>query len=230
MIDARGGITLGMKIGIARLRSVSAPLTLVLACTGVFALGVFGRRSDPSGALDNLLSTPVLGFLLPVLAYLVSERVCAGQRLDRSADSLARHGADRRAVVLGLLLTAALCTALSAALLALSAVFTAHTPGSLAFDVRSSVSIALLAGVVYALWFGAASLLGKRGGGRKWALILDFILGAGNSALAAPCPRAQVRNLLGGEPALGISQAHAWLALIAIGAVCALFSVTRTSE
>jgi hypothetical protein len=230
VIDARSGITLGMKVGFARMRGVAAPLTLLLACSAVFALGVIGRRSDPAQALDNLLSVPVFGFLLPVFAYLVSERVCAGQRLDHGADTLARHGADRRAAVLGLLLSAALCTALCAALLALCAVFTAHRPGSLAFDVRSSVGIALLAGAVYALWFGAASLLGKRGGGRKWALILDFIFGAGNSALAAPCPRAQLRNLLGGEPALNISQAHAWLALIAIGAVCALFSVTRTPE
>ena len=53
---------------------------------------------------------------------------------------------------------------------------------------------------MYALYFGAASLLGKRGGGRKWALIIDFVLGAGSSALAAPWPRGHVRNLLGGEP------------------------------
>ncbi len=230
MIDARGGITLGMKVGWARLRGLGAPLTLVLACSAVYALGVLGRRVDPTEAVDNLLSVPVFGFALPVLAYLISERVCGGQRLDRGVDSLARHGTDRRAAVLGLLLASALCTALTALLLTLSAVFTAHDAGSLLFDLRSSVGIAVLGGAVYALWFGAASLLGKRGGGRKWALIADFVLGAGSSALAAPCPRAHVRNLLGGDPALEISQSHAWLALIAIGAVCALISATRTPE
>ena len=230
MNDARGGLTVGMKIGVARLRGVSAPLTLLLACGAVFALAVLGRRSDPSEAVDNLLALPVFGLSLPVLAYLVSERVCGGQRLDRSVDSVARHGADRRAALLGVLLASALCTALASVLLTLTAVFTAHSAGSLLFDLRSSVGIAVLGGVVYALWFGAASLLGKRGGGRKWALIADFILGASNSALAAPCPRAHVRNLLGGTPALDISQAHAWLALIAIGAVCTLLSVSRTPE
>src|SRR3954465_3424760 len=105
------------------MRGAAAPLTLLLACSAVFALAVIGRRSEPAQAVDNLLSVPVFGFLLPVLAYLVSERVCGGQRLDRGADSLARHGADRRAAVLGLLLSAALYTALSAALLALCAVF-----------------------------------------------------------------------------------------------------------
>ena len=230
MNDARGGITVGMQVGWARLRGVSAPLTLVLACGALFALGVLGRRSDPSEAVDNLLALPVFGLSLPVVAYLVSERVCGAQRLDRSVDSVARHGADRRAAVLGILLASALCTACASLLLTLTAVITAHSAGSLLFDLRSSVGIALLAGVVYALWFGAASLLGKRGGGRKWALIADFILGASNSALATPCPRAHVRNLLGGEPALDISQAHAWLALIAIGAVCTLLSVSRTPE
>jgi hypothetical protein len=230
VIDARGGITLGMKAGFARVRGMGALLTLLLACSVVFALSVLGRRSDPADAVDNLLSVPVFGLLLPVLAYLVSERVCGGQRLDCSVETLARHGTDRRAAVLGSLLASALCSALAAALLALTAVFTAHSAGSLAFDVRSSLGIALLAGVVYALWFGAASLLGKRGGGRKWALIADFILGAGNTALAAPCPRAHVRNLLGGSAVLDISQAHAWLALIAIGVLCAALSVTRTRE
>ena len=230
MIDALRGVTLGMKVGMVRVRGLGAPLTLVLACGAVVALGVLSRRTDSAEALDHLLSVPVFGLLLPVLAYLVSERVCGGQRLDRGVDSLARHGADRRAAVLGLLLASASCTALAAALLALSAVFAAPSAGGLAFDVRSSVGIALLAGIVYALWFGAASLLGKRGAGRKWALIFDFILGATNSAVATPFPRAHVRNLLGGEPALGISQAHAWLALIAIGAVCTLLSVTRTPE
>ena len=122
MIDARGGITLGMKVGWARLRGLGAPLTLVLACSAVYALGVLGRRVDPTEAVDNLLSVPVFGFALPVLAYLISERVCGGQRLDRGVDSLARHGTDRRAAVLGLLLASALCTALTALLLTLSAV------------------------------------------------------------------------------------------------------------
>ncbi|MEO8903360.1 MAG: hypothetical protein ABI627_17710 [Polyangiaceae bacterium] len=230
MNDARGGISVGMKIGFARLRGVSAPLSVVLACGAVFALSVLGRRAEHAGALDDLLAVPVFGLALPVLAYLVSERVCGGQRLDRSVESVARHGADRRAAVLGLLLASAVFTALIALLLTLTAVFTAHGAGSLWFDLRSSAGIAVLGGVVYALWFGAASLLGKRGGGRKWALIADFILGAGNSALAAPYPRAHLRNLLGGEPVLEISQAHAWLALLAIGVVCTMLSATRTPE
>src|SRR6201986_4566416 len=85
-----------------------------------------------------------------------------------------------------------------------------------AADAARSVVIALGAGAAYAVWFGAASLVGKRGGGRKWALILDFTLGAGSSVLALPFPRGHARNLLGGEPVLDIPQWAAWVALILI--------------
>jgi hypothetical protein len=118
------------------------------------------------------------------------------------------------------------------ALLSVAALLGAHAPSaaSLGADVRASTGIALLAGAVYALYFGAASLLGKRGGGRKWALIIDFVLGAGGSALAAPWPRGHLRNLLGGEPVVDLSQANAWFALGAIGVVCVALSVLRTAE
>src|SRR6185295_18715785 len=136
---------------------------------------------------------------------------CQGQRLDRSVGGVARYGSDRRAALFGVLLASALGSALAGALITVAALLGAHAPHStsLAADLRASVGIALLAGAVYALYFGAASLLGKRGGGRKWALIVDFVLGAGASALAAPWPRGHVRNLLGGQPVIELSQASA---------------------
>jgi hypothetical protein len=145
--------------------------------------------------------------------------VCAGQRLTHSVDGVARYGTNRRAALLGLLLASALCTALASTLITIAGLLGAHAPRSTALvaDVRTSVGIALLAGAVYALYFGAASLLGKRGGGRKWALIIDFVLGAGSSALAAPWPRGHVRNLLGGAPVVELTQLSAWVALAVIG-------------
>ena len=130
------------------------------------------------------------------------------------------------------LLASALYTALASTLVTLAAVLGAHPPrsASLISDLRASVGIALIAGAVYALYFGAASLLGKRGTGRKWALIIDFVLGAGSSALAAPWPRGHVRNLLGGEPVVDLSQASAWFVLGAIGVVCVTLSVAKTAE
>ncbi|HEX7450669.1 MAG TPA: hypothetical protein VF294_00210, partial [Polyangiaceae bacterium] len=225
-------VRVGAQLAFARLRSASAAVVLTIFALAVFAAAVLERRSDAAAAPDDVLFGIAFGIALPVLAYLVSERVCDGKRLERSVDSVARYGADRRRAVLGLLLASALATALGGAFLVLVAVLGAHTPGaaSLAFDLRSSVGIALVSGFAYALCFGAASLLGKRGGGRTWALIADFAFGTGASAFAALWPRSHVKNLLGGTPALDLPQASAWLALIAIGIACLGASFVWTTE
>jgi hypothetical protein len=224
------GIAAGATIARERLRGAVVPLTLVLSASAVYALAVLERRSSGGGAADSALEGPVFGFALPVLAYLLSERVCDGQRLDESVNVVARYGTDRRAALLGVLLVSAASMALAGALLAVSALVAAHTHRDTGFasDVRTSAVIAAVSGAVYALWFGAASLYGKRGGGRKWALIIDFVLGAGSSALAAPWPRGHARNLLGGLPVLDMSQSAAWIALLAIGAASVAVSVART--
>jgi len=225
------GVRVGVALARERLRGASAPLVLLLACAALFAIAVLERRSDASNAPDDALSA-VFGIALPILAYLVSERACASQRLTRSVDDVARYGTNRRAALLGVLLASAACTAIAGALLTVVALLGAHGAHSTSFaiDLRASLGIALIAGAVYSLYFAAASLLGKRGGGRKWALVIDFLLGAGSSALAAPWPRGHVRNLLGGEPVSDLSQPSAWLALAVIGAVCVALSVARTRE
>ncbi|MEI9953407.1 MAG: hypothetical protein WDO74_31625 [Pseudomonadota bacterium] len=226
------GVRIGLALARERLRGPSAPLVLFLSCAALFAIGVLERQSDAASAPDDVLRGAVFGIALPLLAYLVSERVCAGQRLERSVDGVARYGSDRRAAVLGVLLTSALSSAFASASITVAALLGAHAPRSstLAPDLRTSLGIALIGGAVYALYFGAASLLGKRGGGRKWALVVDFLLGAGSSALAAPWPRGHLRNLLGGEPVVGLSQASAWLALAAIAIACVTLSALRTAE
>jgi hypothetical protein len=225
-------IVIGFALARERLRGPSAALVLLFTCAALFAIGVLERQSNAASAPDDALQGAVFGIALPILAYLVSERVCGGERLDRSVDGVARYGCDRRAALLGVLLASALCSALAGALITTFALLGAHTPHSatLAFDLRTSVGIALIAGPAYALYFSAASVLGKRGGGRKWALIVDLILGAGSSALAAPWPRGHVRNLLGGVPVVDLSQASAWLALGAIGVACLALSLLKTAE
>ncbi len=223
---------LGVLLARERLRGCGAPFVLLLSCAVVYALGVLERRHNAFAAADTVLTGAVFGFAIPVSSYLLSDRTCDGKKLGHSADVVARHGGDRRAVALGLLLTSALCMALGSALLSTAALLGAHAPGSSAFarDLRVSVAIALFSGEAYALFFGAASLFGKRGGGRKWALALDFIFGAGSSFLALPWPRGHVRNLLGGSPVRDFSQTSAWLALAAIGVISLTLSALRTPE
>ena len=227
---AFSGVSVGAALARERLRGAVVPFVLALSGCVVYALAVLERRGSGSGAADGALEGPVFGLALPILAYLLSERVCDAQRLDRSVDSVARYGADRRAAMLGVLLVSAAYMALGTALLTLTALLGAHSLHDANFgsDLRMSLAIAALSGAVYALWFGAASLVGKRGGGRKWALIADFVLGAGSSALAAPWPRGHARNLLGGAPVLDMSQGSAWLALVVIGVASVALSVSRT--
>ena len=225
------GVAIGMALTRARLRGVSGPLVLLL-CSGVaFALGVLARRAHADTAADDTLRVAVFGSSLPVLAYLLCDRVCAGQGLEQCVECVARYGASRRGALLGVLLGSALYMGLASALLTFCALLGAHATGpALTNDLRVSLGIAFLAGAVYVLWFSAASRLGRRGGGRKWALVLDFLLGAGASALAAPWPRGHLRNLLGGAPVLGLSQPSAWLALSVIAGVSLLLCFVATPD
>lgn len=223
---------LGVLLARERLRGYGALIVLLLSCGAVFALGVIERQRDAASAADSVLGGAVFGLALPILAYVLSERVCAGTQLSRSVDVIARYGANRRWLVLGLLLGSALAMALTAALLTAAALLGARAATSNAFlhDLRISVGIALLSGAVYALWFGMASLFGKRGGARQCALIVDFLLGASSSLLALPLPRGHVRNLLGGTPVYEFSQASAWLALGIIAVSCLTLSALRTPD
>lgn len=203
-------VRVGFALARERARGIGLPIAFALTACGVFVAGVLERRSSASTATDDVLSGVVFGLVVPVLAYLVSQRVSGGQRLDQCVEGVARYGASRRAAALGVLLFAALLSACASALLTLLALLGTRAPAA---DLRVSLGIAFAAGLGYSFWLGAASLVGKRGGGRKWALILDFVLGAGSSFVALWWPRAHVRNLLGGEPALDLSQRAAWIAL-----------------
>ena len=223
------GVRVGVLLARERLRGPSAPAVLALCAVAVFATAVIERRSNASSAADDTLTGAVFGVTLPLLAYLLSERLCLGDRLEHSVDTVARYGTNRRAALLGLLLTSAACMAFASVLLAWVGLIGAR-PSALARDLLSGSEIALVSGAAYGLWFGAASRFGKRGAGRKWALILDYLLGTGTSAIAAVCPRAHVRNLLGLEPVLGWSQASAWLALGVIGAASLVFGLRHGDE
>jgi len=219
------GVRLGFWLARERVRGVTPWLTLAWIAAALSAFAVIERVKNDGSAVDNVLEAAVFGLALPIVAYLVSERVCDGERLDRSVDLLARHGADRRSAMLGVLAASALCAAISGAALTLLAGLTVHDTIA---DLATAVPIALVAGGVYALWFGAAAQLGKHGGGRKWALILDFTFGTGSSVFALPFPRGHARNLLGGEPVLEFPQWAAWLALLVIASLSVTRGVVRS--
>jgi hypothetical protein len=100
-------------------------------------------------------------------------------------------------------------------------------PG-LGSDLSISVWIGLLAGVSYGWFLGLGACLGRRGGGRLGSLALDWFLGTGTGALAAVWPRGHLRNLLGAEPVLGLSQGAAMATLTALAVICLAMALWRT--
>jgi hypothetical protein len=97
-------------------------------------------------------------------------------------------------------------------------------------DALTSLWIGLVAGPAYVAAFMGASAYGRSGRGRSWLLAADFVLGAGNSVLAFPWPKAHIRNLLGGSAMLEMSQLGALLALLGTSFAFLLFGVLRNQR
>src|SRR6478735_1381002 len=119
-------IRVGLVLARERLRGPSAPVVLFLLCSALFAIAVLERRSNAVSAPDDALGGAVFGIALPLIAYLVSERVCDGTRLDRSVDCVARYGTNRRAALFGVLLASAAASALAGVLMTIAALLGAH--------------------------------------------------------------------------------------------------------
>lgn len=219
----------GASLGLSRLYARATLFAALAAaiCTALVAL--IERSNDSFNAADRTLTGGVFGLIVPLLAFLTLERATLGMRLDHSLSDLARHGADRRALTLGLASSSAVWLAALAAVLAVLSVWLSRGSRDprLVADLASTTWIAALSGVAYAAWFSLASLLGKRGL-RGLALLVDFLLGSGASALAAPFPRGHVRNLLGGEPVLELAQLASGGVLLALIAAYLSASALRT--
>jgi hypothetical protein len=120
----------------------------------------------------------------------------------------------------------------SAALAAIAATvgaIVAHDPAAppLAADAATCAWIGALTGAAYAALFALGATFGARGGGRVWALVLDFALGGMPGFVAILVPHAHARNLLGGEPPLAFSQPASMIALLALTAAFTGLAVAR---
>ena len=186
------------------------------------------RRVESFGAASRSLLGIVFGLLVPVALVATSGQVSFPLRLATSASFFARFGASRRAVALGMVVASmATAAVLAAAMGAVTAVI-AHDPSAppVASDALTTAWIGLLTGAAYAALFALGSTFGARGGGRYWALALDFLLGSGG-ATAVVMPRGHAQNLLGGAPPLMLSQPASAAALLAIAAVMTLLALAR---
>jgi hypothetical protein len=167
--------------------------------------------------------------VLPLSCYGLVARATGSARLEDAVLLLARHGANRRATVFGLLSVTLPVGAVVGLVLASVAVLTTRLPAdpALGADLLTSAWIGALAGSCYTAWFFAASTFGTHGGGRLWALVLDWVLGASATAIALPWPRGHVRNLLGATPVMQLPQWGSSVALVALTLASALWALRR---
>lgn len=178
---------------VQRLAEHRAWVALLLAAAGSAVAAAVERSEASLGAADRALSGAGFGLALPLLAYALCDAALDRGRLSAALRPLARHGANLTLAALGVLTTLCALLGLAGAFVAAVTVFWARGFGdaALARDALSSMWVGALGGVAYAACFTLASSLGKRGGGRKWLLVLDLFVGASSGFLARnrPCTR-----------------------------------------
>jgi hypothetical protein len=206
----------GAAVAATRLRRPSAWLAPALALGFVMVAALLERRVSAARAADHALTGATFGLALPLLAYFTVTCTTGRSRLDAALGELGRHGVHRRLGAAGLAGTTAALLAPMGALLACTTVLFARGLGDprLLSDLGMSAWLGVLAAFCYAAWFAFGSLFGAAGGGRTVVLLVDWVLGSGSTALAIPCPRGHLRNLLGAEPVMQMPQ---WSALLAVG-------------
>jgi hypothetical protein len=206
----------GISLAKERLRRGATGVACALAVVFEIGVALLERAQGRVGAADRALSGGAFGIALPLLCFFLVSRVCGASSLREAVAPLARHGLNRRALVLGVAVPPALIAAIFAALSGVLVVIVTRGPSDpdLARDSLSSLWIGLVSGPAYVAAFLGASALGRRGQGRSWLLLADFVLGAGDSFVAFPWPKAHVRNLLGGTATLELSQAAALVVLV----------------
>jgi hypothetical protein len=226
MSAVASGIALGARRLMDPYLGVAAGITLML----VLLVARLERSVLAAGAADRALIGAAFGIAMPLFAYAVVSRASEGSRWDHALDVVARHGLDRRLGALGSMVAASAALALAGLVLGSLTATVARGFGDplWARDAASSGWVGLLAGVGYAAWFALGSALGRRGTGRFWLLIADWLLGTGTTAAALFWPRAHIRNLIGAPPVLDMSQPMAIASIGLLSSVCIVAALWRT--
>jgi hypothetical protein len=219
----------GAALAAVRLRRGATLAALIAAALLVAFAALVERRLGPAAAADRTLVGAVFGLALPLLGYLALYTVTEAGRLDNALAVIARHGGQRKLAALGLVGACALALAAAGATLAALGVVLARGTADprLARDLLASSWVGVLGGASYAAWFGLGSTVGRRGGGRVWALFIDWVLGSSATLLAVAGPRGHLRNLLGAEPVLGMPQWAGLAVLVALGVAYVALTLWR---
>lgn len=227
---ATADVALGARLALGGLSLRTPWVASALGFVVVVLASLLERTREPAYAADRALLGAALGVVVPLVCYALFESVHRKESTTALIEPLARHGADRRRLSLGVSSMLALSCAGASAFFTVTAAIGAHGFGdpNVASDALASLWGGGLAGGAYAGLLAVASRFGRRG--RIVALVLDWLFGSSAGFLALPWPRAHARNLFGGEPVLDSSQAVAALVLAALALVGTILAAAREAR
>ncbi len=194
----------------------------------VVAVGAaFVERSRGWPAAGHVLLGAFGAIALPLLVYAIVGAILAGAGFGRAGRSLVAFGADPLRVALHTLAVAAVMSVVVCGAAAATVAIVAHGQDDppVLLDALTSAKVGALAGLAYAAMFGFGAAIFRSGIGRGVLLAVDWILGDGSGVAALLTPRAHLRSLFGGAPALELSQRASALALVAIAVVFGAFAL-----
>lgn len=230
-IPVATGVRLGFVTAIRRLQSRATLLLVALSAALVISGGIIERRITTWGAVDRSLAS-TFRLVLPLFCFAVATAACHRRGLREAAWSVARFGAARRDVALGIVVSIVASSMLGGALLSMAAVLSANGPSSrpLLIELFTSGWIGGLVAAAYASWFVVGSTFFDRGRGRWIPLVLDFVLGSGTGMIAAFFPRSHARGLLGDIGPTHFSQPQSCLALFIMLVVLVSLAMVRSRD
>jgi hypothetical protein len=207
-------------------RSSRLWLSLGVWCFLALAFAVFAREDQWSHGADRVLSSFYGALALPFMACAVARAAFGGRSMTSSTAPLVALGVSPWRAALASICVAALATAVLGALLAASVAVIAHGAADppRGRDAIASAYAGGLGGAAYAAWFALGTTIGRRGGGRLVLLGADWLLGGMGAATAFATPRAHLRNLLGGDSPLNISERGSSAMLLALMVACTILA------
>lgn len=202
--EMRLGLQAGMRLGKQRVLSRVGLWFFLLGLTVVVCVALLERNGGAVIGANRTLHV-VFSLVLPVMSVLPIALVVRRSRLSDAVWCIARYGVSRRQLAWGLYLLASMVAAF-AMLIAVAVSLAIVYQGQIGFwsDLLTTAWIVVLGAATYVAWFSVGARWFRYGWGLP--LVLDYILGSGNGALAVLWPRAHLRNLLGGEVVMGMSQ------------------------
>lgn len=181
------------------------------------------RHGAPHGADHSLLNL-YAAIAVPLLAFGLVGATVEGRGLARSGLMLERLGASPLRVAASTVLVGILGSAVVSGVVGAGVAALAHgasDPPRLR-DALETFAFGAVGGAAYGAYFVFGAAMGARGWGRVVLLAVDWLLGDGLDVGAALTPRANLRNLLGGEAPLDLSPSESLAMLLFLTLGCAL--------